>query len=277
MDIFNPIFTEYFQYSSQDTNLKLDEQLIIDLGLYDLENGLLKSLDSNFTVFGTLFLLYTLKHPNTQTDIYQDKYKYLDTLSKPQHQNIKHLFQEIKKIELDLQWFWKPRTRVEKELIESVSFKTVLGINLNQSKVCLMTQYIMKQYIQPIYSLITPTLSFILPYFVIRYQLKFQLSFHNYLKLLKIFVIPNNSYLNLKSFNLFSFLNILTILYGILYIYSIYSNIKDILKVYRIHTLLYQKLNDIKQFLHTTKKLSVLHEIVILEHLFLRPVKTWIL
>ena len=33
--------------------------------------------------------------------------------------------QEIKNIELDLQWFWKQRTRIEKELIESISFKTI--------------------------------------------------------------------------------------------------------------------------------------------------------
>ena len=122
MDIYNPIFSNYFKYSSHDTNLKLDEQLIADLGLYDFEKGLLNSLDNNFTIFGKLFLLYTLKYPKTQANLYQDKYKYLDTLSKAQHQKIKNLFQEIKNIELDLQWFWKQRTRIEKELIESISF-----------------------------------------------------------------------------------------------------------------------------------------------------------
>ena len=42
MDIYNPIFLDYFNNSLQDTNIKLDDQLITDLGLYDLENGLLK-------------------------------------------------------------------------------------------------------------------------------------------------------------------------------------------------------------------------------------------
>lgn len=239
--------------------LDLDKYIYQDIGIFQ-EDGLYKSIDYNLTDFGKSYLKYNLENPVFNPFYYQEKIKYLLDLPLDKKNIIENLLFNLLENQQKILWFWHDKTKEEKKLLKMICFEKNKFINFNHFQPLVIINYITKLYLQPIYYITSPLLTFIIPYIVLRFQFKVNLSFSVYFKLIKT-ILPITSGLTLGLSKKVSIFTFCTILYIILYIYSFYNIYNDIKNLIEIYYILIDKLLAIKLLLVNTHKISKIMKI----------------
>lgn len=247
------IFAKYKDYFELDLDLKLDDNLYMDLDVFKDNIGLMDKLNHNITVFGKEYFRNTLLYPQKNYNFYQEKYLLFMKLSQPEINEINSLFSEIKSRQNDIIWFWQEKTKAENELINQVLFKKNNYYDLNQHQSIVISYFSSRLYLQPVYSLLSPTLSIIIPFIILKYQFKLPIGLDVYLKIIRIF-LPNSLKLGFGPVT-FSGKTTLCILFLFLYLYSFYNLVIDIIRLLNINHIIYKKLESIKILLINLKKL----------------------
>ena len=255
INIVSSIYNKYPNYFKIKSEIYLDQNLYSDLDIYKKKIGLLDRLNQTYTCCGKEYLKNTLKYPELNYNYYQNKYQEFEKLSTTKISKINSIFKKMKDREDDLIWFWEQRTKEEKELMNKILFKYNHYYDFNRHQSLLISNYSLKLYIQPIYSILSPTLSIIIPYIVLKYQFKLPISIDTYIRLIKI-ILPTTLKFGYGSM-LFSSKTLLFILFIFLYIYNFYNLILDIVRLININSLVYKKLESIKLLLVSLKELCI--------------------
>lgn len=224
-------------------NVQIQDYFFNDI---DFDN-LFKKLNKTYTKFGEHTLKHYLKNPiNDKNELIRRQ----NLIKKLKKYKFDEKFEEIKKIEDDILWFFKEKDEEIEKLYELVYFKFDF-LNENEMILNLSNLYII--IFSPFITILLPILTFIIPYILLKFfnwKLNMGLNIFNILYL--IFHIWNNLKISAKISAI-----ILIILYFGMYLNSCYSVAKLAYETNNIINLIHQKLIYVKKFLNYLENISV--------------------
>ena len=209
----------------------------LDNHLYE-KDGLYSSINKTKTIYGDIILQSYLLHVEQnikELQRRQELIKYFNHI----HEEVDVFLDEVKHNSDDLIWLWKKKNDEEQKGLNFIYFSKGILMSLNHFLPALQISNILKLYINPIQTIISPIFIMLIPFLVLRKQLGLQISFFSYCKFLKNILFKPMFRLSSKS----EFLHLFTTLFSYGFsLYNLYSNCKMI--------------NDITNLLH--KKLALL-------------------
>ena len=216
--------------------------IYLDNHLYE-KDGLYSSLNNTKTIFGNILLQSCLLRieNNTQELLNrQSLIQYITNFSS----DLDNYLEDIRHDTDDLLWLWKKKNDEEQKSLQFIYFNKGLLLSLNHFLPALQISSVLKLYINPIQTIISPIFLMIIPYIFIKKQFNLNLSFCSYCKFLtNIMIKPMFTFRNkMEIVNLL--ISIMSYGFGL---YNLYSNCKMI--------------NDITNLVH--KKMIILNKLIL--------------
>jgi DNA mismatch repair ATPase MutS len=132
---------------------------------------------------GQHYLKNLLKHPLHSVELLRARQNLVMDMQK-HHANIVEILSEMKEVEQDVLWVYKQVSESPwEDLYDIVYFKTMITRVLNQSPLTLSGYNFYRIIVSPLVGILSPIIYFIVPYLVVRYKLKMNISFFSYIKL----------------------------------------------------------------------------------------------
>ena len=236
-------------------NVYYDLEIFCGLSGYE-NNSIFNSINHTFTTFGKIHLQYKLYNPINNS-------LYLNC------QNLKNIFfikndiftagiinrlKNIHDLENDIEWIWNNNLDTEefKVLNSLVYFESKYLQFINTNTILLNIIHLYTIYLSPTIGIISPLISAMLPFIILRFYFKLDINLIMYLKLfIKVFYGMGDGLLSLVNKHSFTkyFKYVSGIFTAIFYVYSIYNSIKTAINTNKIIRILHKKLNGIYKFI----------------------------
>ena len=216
--------------------------VFLDNHMYD-KNGLYSYLNKTKTIFGDIMLQEKLLHIEYNIDELKNRQELIKWIVNIKD-DLSNLLNEIYNDTDNLLWLWKKKNDEEQKSLQFIYFNRGILMSLNHFLPALQISNILKLYINPIQTIISPLFILLLPYIIVRKKLNLNISFWSYCKFLKTMLIaPMFSFGSKKEM-----LHLLTTVFSYGFsLYNLYSNCKMI--------------NDITNLVHL--KLGLLNKLII--------------
>lgn len=213
----------------------------LDNHLYE-QDGLYSKINMTRTIYGDVILQsYLLQIIQDRSELLrrQELIKFFSTITS----EVDIFLDQIKHNSDDLIWLWKKKNDEEQKGLNFIYFNKGLLMSLNHFLPALQISNILKLYINPIQTIISPIFIMIIPFLVLRKQMGLQISFYSYCNFLKNILFKPMLRFSSKG----EIIHLLTTLFSYGFsLYNLYSNCKMI--------------NDITNLLH--KKLTLLNDVI---------------
>jgi len=238
-------------------NTRIEKIFYRDLEFYlnyngQNENTIFDKLDNTFTLSGKRVLKLMLDNPTYNVRLLlnrQNHIKYMHHLIKKK--SIGDILLNLKKVEKDIFWLWKPKEKTVKKMYDLLYFNKNYLNFINCSPILLQIYYYFKLIFSPFFSIISPLSTLIFPYIITKFIYKIPIPFTAYLKLLKAYFLSvGKSYYSMFSLALSIFM----------YFYNIYIIVELYLKDINLLSNIYNKCINITEFLDLSKKLYNFYE-----------------
>jgi len=260
------LYKQFYDILKNNFSIQPDRCTISDNVYYDLEifsglnghenNSIFNSINYTITTFGKIHLQYKLYNP-TNNKLYLN------------NQNLKNIFfikndiytsgiinrlKNINSLENDIEWIWNNNLDTEEfKVINSlVYFESKHLQFINTNTILLNIIHLYTIYLSPTIGIISPLISAIMPFIILRYYFKLDINLIIYLKLfIKAFYGMGEgifALVNKQSFTKY-FKYVSGIFTAVFYIYSIYNSIKTAINTNKIIRILHKKLNGIYKFI----------------------------
>tara|TARA_B110000261_G_C13088405_1_gene358875 strand:- start:507 stop:2402 length:1896 start_codon:yes stop_codon:yes gene_type:complete len=186
------------------TNSKINKDLYSDLEIFiDYKNGsntIFNKLNKTYTSGGKYYLKQLLLNPNSDIKYLNNKIISLDNLLnliKNNEEDILSNLNLLQNNEQNVFWILNENSIENNNLINILYFNNFFSKYLNNYSYVLTSTNLYKIFISPMVGLLSPLITLLLPYIVVRFKFKIKLSFITYIK----FVY--NYYVNLNFGKLF--------------------------------------------------------------------------
>ena len=244
----------------------INDNVYYDLEIYsgnngDEHNSILNSINYTETTFGLIYLQFKLYNP-TYSIIKLNISKSINLffINNPKFSlKIIDYLKTIKTTENYITWLWDNQILSEDfKILNNMAYfdyKYLKPLNKYSSILNIIHTYTI--YLSPIIGIVSPLITAIVPYIILRFYYKFNIDIITYIRFFyKIINTSQDGILSLLNTNKFSryFKYLSTIFTVVFYIYSIYQSIRSAIDTYKviktIHIKLHHTYNNIKTGIH---------------------------
>ena len=203
-------------------------------------------------------LEYYLKNPIHDIDILQSrqiKLKLINNILKKHETSLTTNFKIIEELEKDILWIMNYEVN-ENDVIDSfdtVYFKWKYFLKFNESKYLLNLKNINTIIITPLFSLLSPLISILIPYLVLRFKFKIQVPFVFFMK--TVFNILINTVFSKR--NLTQLQCVTCVLSILIYFQSIYNMVDNAKKTYKVLRYISDKVQCIRKYIIASKSILI--------------------
>ena len=240
--------------------------IISDNVYYDLEiycglngyegNSIFNSINYTLTTFGKIHLQYRLYNPIYDNYIL-NKQKYINKffIDNEEFSNIIILkLNDINKLENDIAWIWNNNLESEdyKIINNLVYFENKYLQFINNNSFILNIIHFYTIYLSPTIGIISPLISAIMPFIILRLYFKLKVDIIVYIKLLinLLLGVGDGIFALLNTHTFTKYLKYLSAIFTIsFYIYSIYNSIKTSLTTNKVIKIFYKRIQSIYIFI----------------------------
>ena len=211
---------------------------------------ILNSIDKTQLLASKRFLETLLVNPIDDINTLKNRQSVLKNISS-HHEQITELLKHMKTTECDVAWLYSHKDEEICILYDMIYFTNVFMRPLNNINYALTSYNIYRIILSPLLGLFTPIIYFIIPYFVFRLKLGYDIGFVNYLKLMfkGIFsggalgsMFPKMTYLS-TAFSL------------IFYFQGLFNSVEVAKACYKISKLITNRMHGVAQFMKSAKSL----------------------
>lgn len=213
-----------------------------DLGIFN-PDGVFQKLHRCATYPGILTLTTILSTPRQSASPWKPILERLVS-NKDTRLRCKKLLHEIRPLQEDILWIWKKRTEEETQQLESCYFTSTYLAPLNRNWLATYIHYILRVFIQPGYTLLSPVLSIVIPFIILRYKMKLDIPVSMYINILKRLLPDTLAMFGHRSGTDRStvWMYVSTLAPILLYIRGVYMDIKQIRSLYKTTELLQRRM-----------------------------------
>jgi len=244
--IFDLFDKKKYEKYTQITN----DSFFKDLNIFD-GNSIFNIIDKTKTIFGEIQLRIIIYIPIDDITILQERQNIIKKLSTI-NKSIFPLLEEIKKKENDILWLLKKKTDEEIKYIDSVYCTNKWLKWINNYPFLLNLVHYFNVIFTPLSTLISPCISIILAYIALRFVLGIKIGIFKFYKCFKMGFNSSFNFLG-KKFEILS-----QIIYGILYVISIYKAIISAKTRIDICKIIYEKISSINSLLISIDSINVI-------------------
>ena len=242
------------------STLVLSPHVFSDLDWFTTEKtSILRSLSRTQTPMGDIMIKESFENVLSNSEqIYSRQNALRSLLDRP------HLVSEFKEIlhtleatSDELAWFWKTDKEGEFQMLHDIVYFSIplLGPYLNQNEMILNFLSIYRIFLTPLFCIVTPLLTFLVPYFVMR-RMGVQVSLSQVFHLLKSTVFTS-SLIPQKT----KFLAGLSVFVWFLFFFqNVYTNLKMASLSHNVTCILHKKLTALSRLTHATERVKSLLE-----------------
>lgn len=255
-----------FNFKSLNFTIDIGNNVFDDLNIYhdsnhNMDESIFNIINHTHSLYGEYTLQHLIKNPIYDIDTLTDRQNNIKRLLKDDlsFKNIEVRLRQIKFNENKTLWFWDDVTDEIKSIYDMIYFNIPIIDNyLNKNELILNLLNLYKIFGAPIFNVLLPVLTFIIPYIVFLFYNK-NISITTFFKFMYNSFIMTSRLLNRFNFgNKTKFFTIFIIaLYVFLYIQSGYYTIKQSIDTNRIINTLHKKIcfinNDIKNIVEVWK------------------------
>ena len=181
----NKLFFEIL-YNTIDNSVTLSNKCIINNDVYydleifegvngDNESNVFNSINKTITIFGEIYLKFVLYNPIYSIDILNKRNEITNNLiNNVKYTNkIRNILKDLEYYQKDIAWIWDNDMNNEdyNTLLNMVYFKSEYLQGLNKNRIFLNITHNYTCYISPFIGIISPLISTLLPFFILKYYL----------------------------------------------------------------------------------------------------------
>ena len=255
----NIIFNLFEKMDKNKYTTITNESFYDDLNIFDKDkNSVFNILNKTETLFGEIELRKMLYFPLLN----------IKTLSLRQYlikkillirSNIIPFLKKIKQKENDIIWLFKKKNDEENEYLNNVYCSSSWFKWINNIPILLNIIHYYNIIICPISSIISPFISIIISYIIFRFMLGFKIGIFEFYKIFNLGFDTSFNFLG-NNFQLLS-----KIIYGIMYIISVYKTIMSAYNTMELCKIIYEKIASISTLVNAINSINF---ILIKENIF---------
>lgn len=221
--------------------------------------SILRSISRTQTPFGDIMMKECFESVLSDKTMISYRQEALRTLlHRPQLTNeLKDILRTLENTSSDLTWFWKPDQEGEFQLLHDIVYFSLplIGSYLNQNDMILNLLSTYRIFLTPLFCIITPLLTFLVPYFAMR-RLGVEVTFSQVFHLLKNTVFTS-SLIPPKT----KFLAGLSVLvWVVFFVQNVYTNLKMASLSHNLTCILHKKLCALSKLAQATERMKSLLE-----------------
>ena len=238
------------------TNIRINNDLYDDLEIFtdykNKENTIFNKINKTYTFGGKHYLKQLLLNPSNDIDFLNNKIISINKLFnsiKNIEENLLKNFLKLKENEKNVFWVLNDTSIENDNLINILYFNNFFLNKLNNSSYALTATNLYKIFISPLIGLISPLITILIPYTVVRFKFKIKLNFITYIKFIY------NYYVNLNFGQMFgkSYLDIFRKIWmlGTLLFYfnGIFNSIELSKLCYNLNNLICSHINNTSNYI----------------------------
>ena len=154
---------------------------------------------------------------------------------------------QLSDLENDVLWIFEEKDETLKDVYNIVYFKWFFTRRLNDYPMALTSAVFYKIAISPLFGLLTPIVYFLIPYIIIRFKFKIQISFVAYLKF-SLHALMNDEMMNMSGRG-YKWMNKISMIMSLVfYFQGIFGSIDLSQTYYKISKHLTEKINKVVEF-----------------------------
>ena len=254
-DILKNNYTNHSNRCIINDNVYHDLEIFCGLNGYE-NNSIFNSINHTITTFGKIHLQYKLYNP-TNNQLYLNNHSLKNIFFIKNEiftEGIINRLKTISTLENDIGWIWNNNLDTEEfKVINSlVYFESKYLQFINTNTILLNIIHLYTIYLSPTIGIISPLISAIMPFIILRLYFKLDINLIMYLKLfIKVFYGMGDGLLALVNKHSFTkyFKYVSGVFTAVFYVYSIYNSIKTAINTNKIIGILHKKLNGIYKFI----------------------------
>ncbi len=251
--------------------IDLDDNVLRDLNIFydsnqNKDNSVFNIINNTSTLYGEYTLRFWLSSPTTNINILKKRQKNIKLLltQKDLYQNITDRINNIINSENKILWFWQDINEDIQSLYDIVYFKIpYIDTLLNNNELILNISNIYKIFIAPSLTILTPIMTFIIPYILLMiFNKNKNIQFTSFIKLIyntmsympSMFNILPQQYSNkAKYFSLF-----MAGIWVFLYVQSGYYSVISSMQTHKIINILHKKINTIANLIRNVTEIKTI-------------------
>ena len=242
---------------------------VSDNVFYDLEFFESNNLDSNtiidefktFTHFNetSTFLKYILKHPIIDTTSLLERKNYIINFTDIYHnetQNIDDIFNSLKVKLKSAYWLVNNYNEEFENMLNIIYFHSRFLNKLNSSEYLLTSTNVYNMILSPVIGILSPFIYYIIPFIIIKYKFKLNISFFQYLKFSYSSISSSKLIFDSTTSNIKYLLLLSYCVSFFVYFHGVWNSLQVSRNTFNISSFIISKINDLSDIIILENKLT---------------------